>query len=582
MDVVRHGQQEVQPEVSADVTMNDGSQVFASSRGDHQPLCLMADVKPPIVPPVQNPWLSFHPEVDVATPRPLVSPRFAETAAASQHLSPPTSASGWEYCVDPASQRPFWVNHETKTITLKPPPGHASPTVSSYTSAGEAESGHRVKMSPTSHRICSPFLSSTSTADINVSRVQRVPLSMPAARSLGADNLSRAATRSSSKSPPRQILAAGDGSPVAACSHEAAPSTTKGGGGRCGVEYSASQDDVEQPVEVQPAAGHDETQSLHTRVRISYEGCRSSGALLSHRAGGLSDTADTGLAHGLAAGTTSEDTVNLYICDGRTRGTYRVKTTAPLSKVFDKHCENRGLNVAEYVFTYDDSLLIGSRSLESLGITNSSTITIHCSQILKEDGVSPIEEADAARKEGDGRCGGEHSARHRDGEEPVQVDTVVGGDETQSHRAGEVGDCGLAHSIAEGTTIPDTVKIYIRNRETFRVKTTVPLSRVFDKYCEKRGLDIAEQVFTYKDARLSGSRSLETFGIKNPGTITIHCSLMNLHAPSSYAMAIEPVPDLQDLSEDEAEGLVEEAETFAILGDGEEPGIPPDLSGLQD
>jgi hypothetical protein len=582
VDVVRRGQPEVKPEVSADVTMNDGSQVFASSRGDHQPLCLMADVKPPILPPVQNPWLSFHPEVDVATPRPLVSPKSAETAAASQHLSLLTPASGWEYCVDHASKRPFWVNHETKTITLKPPPGHASPTVSSYTSAGEAESGHRVKMSPTSHRICSPFLSSTSTADINVSRVQRVPLSMPAARSLGADNLSRAATRSSSKSPPRQILAAGDGSPVAACSHEAAPSTTKGGGGRCGVEYSASQDDVEQPVEVQPAAGHDETQSLHTRVRISYEGCRSSGALLSHRAGGLSDTADTGLAHGLAAGTTSEDTVNLYICDGRTRGTYRVKTTAPLSKVFDKHCENRGLNVAEYVFTYDDSLLIGSRSLESLGITNSSTITIHCSQILKEDGVSPIEEADAARKEGDGRCGGEHSGRHRDGEEPVQVDTVAGDDETQSHRAGEVGDSGLAHGVGEGTTSADTVKVYIRTRETFRVKTTVPLSRVFNKYCEKRGLDIAEQVFTYKDARLSGSRSLDTLGIKNPDTITIHCSPINPHAPSSNAMAIEPVTDLQDLSEDEAEGLVEKAETFSRLGEGVESGIPPGLPGLQD
>jgi hypothetical protein len=77
---------------------------------------------------------------------------------------------------------------------------------------------------------------------------------------------------------------------------------------------------------------------------------------------------------------------------------------------------------------------------------------------------------------------------------------------------------------------------------------------VFDKYCEKRGLDVEQQVFTYKDARLSGSRSLVTLGIKNPDTITIHCSPINPHVASSDAMAIEPVPDLQDLSEDEAEG----------------------------
>jgi hypothetical protein len=555
----RRGQPEVQLEVSAEVTMNDGSQVFASSRADHQPLCLMADVKPPILPPVQNPWLSFHPEVDVATPRPLVSPKSAEAAAASQHLFPPTPASGWEYCVDPASKRPFWVNHETKTITLKPPPGHASPTVSSYASAGEAESGHRVKISSTSHRICSPFLSSSSTADMTVSSVHRVPSSMPAARSLGAEDLSHAVTRSSSKSPLRQISAAGDGSSVAAGSHEAADSATKGGGGRCGVEYNASQDDCAQPVEVQPAAGHDETQSLHTHVRISYEGCSSSGVLRSHRSGGLADTADTGSAHGLEAGTTSEDTVNLYICDGRTHGTFRVKTTAPLSRLFDKHCEKRCLNVAECVFTYDDTLLIGSRSLQSLGITNSSTITIHCSQIPKEEGVSPIASglqeafAASARKEG---CGDEYSASHHDGEEPVEVDTVAGVDEAQSHHAEEVGDtvCGLARGVDESKTSEETVKVYIRTRETFRVKTTASLSRVFDKYCEKRGLDVEQQVFTYKDARLSGSRSLVTLGIKNPDTITIHCSPINPHVASSDAMAIEPVPDLQDLSEDEAEG----------------------------
>jgi len=408
-----------QPVVSADVTLDDGSAIFASSRRDQERLCLMDVRQPTLRPP--NPWLSFHPDDYTAT-RPLFSPKSAEAATAGLRRAAPAPASEWERCVDPASNTPFWVNHAKKTISLVPPPGHEAQALSTCSAgAGEAEPGHSVKISPSSHGVCSPFLSVWSSREMKLSSAKGTPSKrneavewstratppppacsaengadrgrVPAARNV-AEDLSRAATRASSKSPGRNpTCAAGDGGSSTACSLEAADETRREGGGRCGDGCSARKHEAGHSAVVQPAGGHIET------------------TMKAHRhVGAAAPEAGSERSPSPAASSICPDTVKVYIRDAHTRESFRVKTTVPLSRVFNKYCGKKGIiDVAECTFTYNSTRLSGGQSLETLGLKSQGTITIWCSPANlhspPSDGIKELQ----ALSEDDEECGAAES-----------------------------------------------------------------------------------------------------------------------------------------------------------------------------
>ena len=331
------------------------------------------------------------------------------------------SAAEWQYCMDPKTEQVFWVNHTTKKISLKAPPaGHTQHSNSSHSGntggegggeekadagrTGEADSNSSV--SPGKNGMSSPFLSTTSVEEIFVQKegVQSACDSASVSKKYVLPQRTR---------PPSQLTFAEAHAPDSAAAQHQVTQSAAAKQQKQQIEQQKHQQGQfqEQYTKQCKSTQYEQHKSAEdashaaTRVSSGVSSSRVSSRPASETPSASEGDASTNNLKELktsqeqdktqenhpnvfesaaaiqkqttesgAAAKDLEATVKLQVTDGSKRDTFRVKITAPIHKLLEKYCSKRGLDMFDYSFTFENTVLTGSETPGDLNLAHLSNI----------------------------------------------------------------------------------------------------------------------------------------------------------------------------------------------------------------